>query len=311
MAKPKIAVLGAGLMGHGIAWLFAAAGHSVSVYDPDPAMLCRVPQSLADICELLGRPLATTGPVQLCETLAEACASAMFVFEAAPENLALKRALFDQLAKLAPANAIFASCTSTVPLAQIAQGNPAKTRIVGAHFWNPPYLVPLVEVIEVEGVNSAAIAPVMAVLAAAGRHPVHVRKDIAGFIGNRLQHALKREAIALVASGVCDATAIDDAVKYGFGKRLAVLGPMEESDLIGLDLTLAAHEHLMPVPVPDAAAASHAVLRSKVAAGDLGMKAGRGFRDWTDETAGDVRRRLADFLGDEAKNIAQLERNTK
>jgi 3-hydroxybutyryl-CoA dehydrogenase len=296
-------------MGHGIAWVFAAAGHSVAIYDPDPAMLRRVPQSLADISELLGRSTATADRVHLCGTVAEACASAAFVFEAAPENLVLKRALFDELAKVAPPAAVLASCTAGLSIAQIGNGNPARSRIVGAHFWNPPHLVPLVEVIEIEGVNSAAIAPLMALLAAAGQHPVHVRKDVPGFVGNRLQHALRREAIRLMASGVCDAATIDEVVRHGLSKRLTVLGPMEDADMLGLDQILAFQDQLMPAP--NATDVPHNLLRAKVAAGDLGMNAGRGFRDWTDETAGDVRSRLADFLGQEARMIAQLEKDTR
>ena len=110
--------------------------------------------------------------------------------------------------------------------------------MVGTHFWNPPHLVPLVEVIQNDATSDDTVRKTIDLLRAAGREPVHVRKDIPGFVGNRLQHALKREAIALVAAGVCDADTIDTVVKSGFGARMAVLGPMEQSDLVGLDLTL-------------------------------------------------------------------------
>ena len=119
--------------------------------------------------------------------------------------------------------------------------------------------------------------------AAAGRKPVHVRRDIPGFIGNRLQHALKREAIALVAAGVCDAETIDTVVKSGFGARMAVLGPLEQSDLVGLDLTLDISNVL--VADLDRTAGPHPFLREKVKAGKLGMKTGEGFRRWTPEQA--------------------------
>lgn len=290
-------------MGHGIAWIFAAAGHEVRLQDPDRGMRDAVGQRLSDISELLDRAPNAAGQVQPTASLADAVADADFVFEAAPERLDLKRELFARVAELAPAHAILASNTSALPITRIAEGNPAADRIVGTHFWNPPHLVPLVEVIECEKVNEAAIAPVMALLRAAGRHPVHVRKDVPGFIGNRLQHALKREAIALVAAGVCDAETVDDVVKYGFGRRLAVLGPLEQSDLVGLDLTVAIHETLMPDL--DRTAIAHPYLRAHVAAGDLGMKSGRGFRHWTEETAGAVRKRLADFLAAEARNAAR------
>jgi 3-hydroxyacyl-CoA dehydrogenase len=142
------------------------------------------------------------------------------------------------------------------------------------------------------------IARTMALLTSVGLKPVHVRKDIPGFIGNRLQHALKREAIALVADGVCDAETIDDVVKSGFGARMSVLGPMEQSDLVGLNLTLDIHEAL--IQHLDCTTGPHPYLRSKVAQGKLGMKTGEGFRRWTPQQADDVRQRLNRFLADQA-----------
>src|SRR5262249_51866516 len=139
----------------------------------------------------------------------------------------------------------------------------------------------------------------MELLAAAGRRPVHVRRDIPGFIGNRLQHALKREAIALLAAGVADAETIDTVVKTGFGARMSVLGPLEQSDLVGLDLTLDISEVL--VGDLDRSSAPHPFLREKVKAGKLGMKAGEGFRHWTPTQADAVRERLRQFLAEQAK----------
>ena len=110
--------------------------------------------------------------------------------------------------------------------------------MIGTHFWNPPHLVPLVEVTQNEFTSAETVRKTMELLRDAGRNPVHIKRDIPGFVGNRLQHALKREAIALVAAGVCDADTIDEVVKSGFGARMAVLGPMEQSDLVGTDLTL-------------------------------------------------------------------------
>src|SRR4029079_11698726 len=165
-----------------------------------------------------------------------------------------------------------------------------KRRVLGAHFWNPPYLVPLVEIVLMSDANRPAADTVAALLRAIGRHPVLVHRDIPGFIGNRLQHALKREAIALVAAGVCDAETIDDVVKYGFGARLAVLGPLEQSDLVGLDLTKAIHDTLMPDL--DVTPHTHPYLETLVARGELGMKTGKGFREWTPQQADAVRERL-------------------
>jgi 3-hydroxybutyryl-CoA dehydrogenase len=123
---------------------------------------------------------------------------------------------------------------------------------------------------------------------------VHVRRDVAGFIGNRLQHALWRQAFALVDEGVCSAEDVDTVVKASFGPRLAVLGPMENADLVGLDLTKQIHDYVLPTLDPPSG--SSAGLQDRVAAGDLGMKTGAGFRAWSIEEAGAVRRRLVDHL---------------
>jgi len=171
---------------------------------------------------------------------------------------------------------------------------------MGAHFWNPPYLVPLVEVVEATETQREASDRMMALLARVGQEPVRVKKDIPGFIGNRLQHALKREAIALVANGVCDAETVDRVIKLGFGARLGVIGTLEQSDMVGLNLTLDIHRNVMfdldVTPEP------HALLEKLVAEGHLGMKTGKGFYDWTDERAAAVRQRLRTFL---ARQIAE------
>jgi 3-hydroxybutyryl-CoA dehydrogenase len=171
--------------------------------------------------------------------------------------------------------------------------------VVGAHFFNPPHLVPLVEVIQNEKTSTETISRTMDMLRRAGKLPVHVRRDIPGFIGNRLQHALKREAIALVASGVCDAETIDIVVKNGFGARMAVLGPMEQSDLVGLDLTLDIAQVL--IKDLDRSEGPHPFLRKKVQEGKLGMKTGEGFRRWTPQEAEEVHERLRRFLFAQAK----------
>jgi 3-hydroxybutyryl-CoA dehydrogenase len=139
----------------------------------------------------------------------------------------------------------------------------------------------------------------MALLRGAGKTPVHVRRDVPGFVGNRLQHAMKREAIALVAAGVCDAETIDTVVKAGFGARTAVLGPMEQTDLVGTNLTLDIAEVLYADL--DRTPGPHPYLRAIVAAGKLGMKSGEGLRKWAPGAADAVRERLSRFLADQAK----------
>lgn len=295
----NIGVVGGGLMGHGIAYLLAAGGHTVGLYEPSVEVRASLPQRLRSIVDLLAADPATLDRITVRERLADAVGSARFVFEAAPEKLELKQRIFAELESLVAPDAILASNSSAIPSTEIGRHLKHRERVVGTHFWNPPHLVPLVEVIQTEWTSDEVVRRTIDLLAAAGRKPVHVRRDIPGFIGNRLQHALKREAIALVASGVCDAETIDTVVKSGFGARMAVLGPMEQSDLVGLDLTLDISEVL--VADLDRSSGPHPYLREKVKAGKLGMKTGEGFRTWTPEQAQEVRERLRRYLAEQAK----------
>ncbi len=293
-----IAVLGAGLMGHGIALTFAKAGHDVRVYDPFPAGLevlhDRVLASLeamgdarSEIDETLSRITAKAG-------LPACVAGADFVFEAAPEKPDLKRSLFREVEQHAPATAILASNTSVIPITTIMSDLADRTRALGTHWWNPPHMIPLVEVIRTEWTAESTIDKTVALLESVGKTPVRVEKDVAGFIGNRLQHAMWREAIYLVESGVCTAEAVDKVVNASFGRRLSVLGPLANADLVGTDLTLDIHENVLadldnrPEPSP--------YLRRLVEEGKLGMKSGEGFRSWTPKDMEDVRQRVATHL---------------
>jgi len=295
----NIGVVGGGLMGHGIAYLLAASGHKVGIYEPSAEVRASLPQRLRSIVDLLCSDAAIIDRITSHERLADAVASAAFVFEAAPEKLELKQRIFGELETLVAPDTILASNSSAIPSTEIGRSLKQRERVVGTHFWNPPHLVPLVEVIQTEWTSDAVVRRTIDLLAAAGRKPVHVRRDIPGFIGNRLQHALKREAIALVAAGVCDAETIDTVVKSGFGARMAVLGPMEQSDLVGLDLTLDISNVL--TADLDRTAGPHPFLREKVNAGKLGMKSGEGFRTWTTEQANEVRERLRRYLAEQAK----------
>jgi 3-hydroxybutyryl-CoA dehydrogenase len=286
-------------MGHGVAYLFAAAGHEVALFEPAAAVRESIPARLKSIADLLGDDPRHIERISLHDDMAAAMKDAGFVVEAAPEKLDLKQRIFAELEALVSPETILASNSSALPSTEIGRNLARRERVVGTHFWNPPHLVPLVEVVQAEQTSAATIAKTMELLRDAGKKPVHVRRDIPGFIGNRLQHALKREAIALLADGVADAETIDTVVKDGFGARLAVLGPLEQSDLVGLDLTLDIHstllEHLDRTPGP------HPLLRSRVAEGKLGMKSGEGFRRWTPEEAEAVRERLRRFLAGMAK----------
>jgi 3-hydroxybutyryl-CoA dehydrogenase len=298
-AKPRISVIGAGLMGHGIAYIFARAGHQVRIYDPVPEALESLPGRLRAIADLLGDDPGFISGVEAMAESGDALANADYVFEAASENIELKQNLFAEMEELTPPGCVLASNTSSIPLKEIGVRMADRSCLVGAHFWNPPHLVPLVEISQLAVENLAAVKKVIKLLENAGRHPVHVKRDVPGLIGNRLQHALKREAIALVADGVCDAEAIDNVVKLGFGKRMSVLGPLEQSDLVGLGLTKAIHEVL--IPDLDRTPRAQDYLLELVARGKLGMDAGEGFREWTPEQAAEVRKRLSEFLASEAK----------
>lgn len=299
MSGETIGVIGAGLMGHGIAYLLAAAGHSVRVYDPSAEWRNSLTQRLESARALLNGEAATLARITAHDQMAPAMKDVSFVFEAAPEKLPLKQQLFGELEALTSPTTILASNSSAIPSTEIGLKLKHRDRVIGTHFWNPPHLVPLVEVIQNEKTSAQTVQRTMTLLREAGRKPVHVKKDIPGFVGNRLQHALKREAIALVASGVCDADTIDEVVKNGFGARMAVLGPMEQSDLVGLDLTL----DIQNVVLADLDRSTEPTkfLKDKVAAGKLGMRTGEGLRKWTPESADAVRERLRRFLAEQAK----------
>jgi len=299
MSTMNIGVVGGGLMGHGIGYLLAAAGHAVRIYEPSAEVRAAIPERLQAICALLETDTALIKGISIHDQLAPAVADTAFVFEAAPEKLALKQRIFADLEKLTSPDTILASNSSALPSTEIGRHLTHRERVVGTHFWNPPHLVPLVEVVQTEWTSDAVIAKTMALLREAGRSPVHVRRDIPGFIGNRLQHALKREAIALVADGVADAETIDTVIKDGFGARLAVLGTFEQTDLVGVNLTLDIHETLLQHL--DRSTEPHPLLREKVRQGKLGMRTGEGFRKWTPEAAQAVRDRLSRYLAEAAK----------
>jgi 3-hydroxybutyryl-CoA dehydrogenase len=275
----RAAVVGAGVMGAGIAQVLATAGWRVGLHDPDPAALATAADRIAGGLALLDHPAAPVlARIDVEEGLAAAVQGASLVIEAGPEHLAVKQEIFASLEALVSPETVLASNTSAIPIRRIAAGVDRRERVLGTHFWNPPHLVRLVEVVQSADTAAACVAWTIAALDAAGMRPVHVRADIPGFVGNRLQHALKREAIALVAAGVCDAETVDTVVKHGFGARLPYIGPLEQSDLSGLALTLAIHEVLMPSL--DVTREPHPLLVEKVRAGELGAEAGRGFRTW-------------------------------
>ncbi|MDP2646692.1 MAG: 3-hydroxyacyl-CoA dehydrogenase family protein [Desulfobacterales bacterium] len=298
----KIAVIGAGLMGHGIAQIFASQGYCVTLMDLDaPLLLSALGRIRANLTLMshhgMGKPDQVEAALSRITTAVElkaAVAGAGFVVEAAPENLELKQNIFQELDALCPRETLLATNTSVISITEIAVKARHPERILGTHFWNPPYLIPLVEVIRGRATDAAAVDQTCELLEKAGKHPVRVNRDVPGFVGNRLQHALWREAISIVEHGIADAATVDACVKFGFGLRLPVLGPMENMDMVGTDLTLAIHDYILkhledsPEPSP--------LLKEKVRQGDLGFKSGRGFQQWPAEDAEKSRKRLQEYL---------------
>lgn len=293
-----IAVVGAGLMGHGIALTFAKAGIQVRVTDPMPDALVTLKARINQSLDLLGVTPSDRDAalyyVTVSDSLAEAVSDAGYVFEAAPEKLDLKQALFAEIEAHAAPDAILASNTSVIQISKIMGGLKTRERALGTHWWNPPHMIPLVEVVKTEWTDPAKADAMFNLLQAAGKTPVMVEKDVPGFIGNRLQHALWREAISLVENGICTAEAVDDVVKASFGRRLAVLGPMENADLVGIELTQDIHNQVLfdletaPTPSP--------LLQTLLDEGRTGMVAGRGLRDWQDGDLDKTKTRIAEHL---------------
>lgn len=298
MRTENIAVIGAGLMGHGIALTMARAGHSVTITDPFEAARDNVKERIAHSMAAMGCSDAETARalprISVQRTTAEAVATASVVFEAAPEKMALKQAIFAEVEAHTADTCILASNTSVMPITEIMSGLRRKPRALGTHWWNPPHMIPLVEVIKTSDTDPDVAQRMFDLLQGAGKTPVMVEKDVPGFIGNRLQHALWREAVSLVENGICDAEAVDTVIKSSFGRRLAVLGPLENADLVGTDLTLDIHENVLHDI--EARQGPSPYLQALVDEGRLGMKSGQGFRSWSEEEANAVRARVASHL---------------
>jgi 3-hydroxybutyryl-CoA dehydrogenase len=294
MAKARIAVIGAGLMGHGIAQVFALAGHDVTIYDSFAAVLDSAKARILTNLRDLGDDQKAVERVTPTDNLAQAVLAADYVVEAVLEDLPLKQKLFAEIENYVRSDTILASNTSVIPITRIMEGLKRRDRALGTHWWNPPYLVPLVEVIETQWTSPQAIVFTMKLHAAAGKNPAHVKKDVPGFIGNRLQHALWREAIALVENGICDAETVDNVIKSAFGRRLAVLGPLENADMVGTDLTLAIHKTVLPDI--DSRPSPSPYLAKLVKDQKLGFKSGEGFRKWSPEQQAALRSKVLQHL---------------
>jgi len=322
----NVAVIGAGTMGHGIAQVFALAGLQVALTDSDAEVLgkaipriqanletCLEPGSVNEDTAASSHDVAAASPhdvaaasshdvaaaaatarITLAPSLADAVCQADLIVEAVFENLDVKREVLRQLEEHCPAHAVITSTTSSFCVRDMAVALSHPERFLVTHFWNPPYVIPVVEVMPGDRTSAEAVETTIALLEAAGKYPALVKKDVPGFVGNRLQHALRREAIAIVAEGIASPEDVDLIARLSFGLRLPVVGPLETVDLGGLDLTQAIQTYLLPDL--DRSTEPRQLIRDKIERGELGAKAGQGFFDWPPGRAEEVIRKRDEAL---------------
>ncbi|HHT0125377.1 TPA: 3-hydroxyacyl-CoA dehydrogenase family protein [Raoultella planticola] len=285
MYKPTLAVLGAGLMGIGIACHFARHGHRVRLYDTDPSRLVEVPAVAAAILHelqesgqfdaahqqaVLARLAGTTSLSDLAEST--------LLIEAIPERLPLKHALYAQLETLIADDAIIASNTSGLPPDSLAAGMRHPQRLLIAHFWHPPHFIPLVEVVPGSATRPELPALVSDFFTRAALEAVVLQRAAPGFVGNRLQFALLREALHIVHSGIASPEVVDRVMRASLGRRYAMVGPLEAADMTGLATVLDICQHLLPELAGDAQMME--LVAEKVARGETGARSGQGFYRW-------------------------------
>jgi 3-hydroxybutyryl-CoA dehydrogenase len=289
MLIPKIAILGAGTMGHGIGQCFAVKGWKVTIHDLRREVLKTVPTRIRANLELFteaGWVSAEAAEsalknIILTEDLTSAVQGAGLIIETISEKLDLKRSLFAELESLLGPETILCTNTSALSISAIGRDLKHPERFLGTHFWNPPHILPCVEVIMGGATSDKVFEQVVALLADLGKEPIRVLKDVPGFVGNRMQHALQREAMHLVDRGIAAPEEVDKVVKFGFGLRLALMGPLERSDWGGLDITWQVQKYLLPFLCHDTDPSK--ALTEKVAAGQLGVKSGQGWFGWPEE----------------------------
>ncbi len=294
-----IAVIGAGLMGHGIAQEFAVAGFSVCLYDLTEEILSQAVKRIQGNLQLLaahGRhPEAAIEPalarIQTTPRLEEAVRSADLVIEAVSEDLPLKLRLFREMDSLCPPHTILASNTSTFMPSLLAAATQRPDKVIIAHYFNPPYLLPLVEVVPSPQTSAETKATVIELLTQIGKRPVEIQRESPGFVANRLQAALIREAFAIIQDGIASPQEVDTVVRYGIGRRLAVAGPFEIGEAAGWDLWSAIAAQLLPTL--SNATEIPPLMSEQVAKGALGVKSGKGFYTWGSDEIAEFRRRMA------------------
>jgi 3-hydroxybutyryl-CoA dehydrogenase len=297
----RVGVVGTGLMGSGIAAVFASAGRTVFLFDKDPKRLDEAKQKIVEIYqEMHGVGLTSLSQTEILAHIKSVSELADlkavdFIIEAVPEVLEIKHDLYRELERVVEERVILASNTSGFMPSKLAEFLAHPNRFIVAHFWNPPHAIPLVEVVPSQHTLPSIVERTIALLREAQAEPVLVEKEIPGFIGNRLQYAILREALAIVRSGAASPEAVDTVMKASLGRRYATVGPLETADLGGLDTFLTIASHLMPELAKDEDVLE--LMRVRVEAGNTGLRSGKGFYSWPPERAQEViKRRNADLL---------------
>ncbi|HLQ26379.1 MAG TPA: 3-hydroxyacyl-CoA dehydrogenase NAD-binding domain-containing protein [Acidiferrobacterales bacterium] len=287
-SSSSAAIIGGGTMGADIALLFAVAGWQTHILEISDAARADLPDRLKNGLSRMG------GQDKILSHLHSHAAmknlpwpQIEIVVECVPENLALKRQVFHELENYSRPDTILASNSSSFPISQIGGDLKNPARIAGLHFFMPAHLVPVVEVVRCETTDPALPEKLDALMRSLGKVPVQVRRDIPGFLANRIQHALMREALALVEDGIASVEDVDIAVRFGFGFRFLGAGPLLQKDLSGLDIHYNAATTIYPHLCNDSAPSK--VLGERVRAGKLGVKSGEGFYAWTKEKSAQVK----------------------
>lgn len=298
----RIGVVGAGLMGHSIALNFAMAGCQVVLVDTTDENLRRAMQNVSTtlgVLEeqgLIDRIMARTAPgrIQTSTSLVGVMDDVGFVVEAVFEDLDLKRRIFADLDQHCPAHTILTSNTSSYMTSQLAPSTGRPDKVVVANWWNPAHLLPLVEVVRGPETSEQTIQTTRVVLEGIGKRPIVLQKESLGFIGNRMQFALLREALSIVEKGIASAEDVDTVVKTSFGRRLAVAGPLEVFDIAGWDTISHIIDELFPDL--DTSAENSPTIAGMLERGELGVKSGRGFYQWNNEAVAALRQRITHAL---------------
>jgi len=290
-----MAVIGGGIMGGDIASIFAAGGWQVHIMSPSQKTRDALPARLESAVKKLGADAATAKAVKLHASLeALPWKELDLIVECATEDLELKRKLFSQFEALGKPDTILATNTSTFPIGDIGKHLKTRSRVAGLHYFMPAHLVPLVEVIKAEFTDTKVCDQLEAWSNELGKAPIRVDKDVPGFVGNRLQHALVREALYLIADGVTTAEGVDKAVRYGFGFRFIACGPMMQKELSGWDTNFYAGTSLYPSLNTEKKPPQF--LADMVDKGHIGMKTKRGIWEWTDEKIAKEKARIEGAL---------------